>query len=311
MSVKRIWQLEWLKGQSVADLMTTHEVADYLRLKERKIYELVREGKIPCTKVTGKWLFPRHLIDLWLAEGTDAAGLTQEVRTRPPVVAGSHDPLLDWALREASTDLALMARGSLDGLDRFVAGECRIAGLHIPGDEGAENNIGLVSETCRGQDVVLIEWAVRHQGLLVAPGNPKAIKSLDDLRSKELRVMVRRPEAGSHLLFVRLLAGGGMTLSDLNLLEVRAAGEGDLAQAIQTGGADAAFGIEAAAKPLGLGFVPLATERFDLLMERRDYFEADCQRLLELSRAPMFEARAHALGGYDIQGTGRVRYNAP
>lgn len=292
--------------------MTTHEVADYLRLKERKIYELVKDGKIPCTRVTGKWLFPRHLIDLWLADGTDGGGLGANRVHRPAVVAGSHDPLLDWALREANTDFALMARGSLDGLDRFMAGDCRIAGLHIPAEgAGAETNVALVSETCRGQDVVLIEWAKRQQGLLVAPGNPKRLSSLAALQATRSRVIARRPEAGSHLLFVKLLAEVGLTLADLTILENRASGETDLAQAIQTGQADAAFGIEAAAIPAGLGFVPVYQERFDLLMERRDYFETDCQSLLHLARTPMFGERARALGGYDVRETGTVRYNAP
>ncbi|MDH3791906.1 MAG: helix-turn-helix domain-containing protein, partial [Rhodospirillales bacterium] len=93
------------------DFMTTKEVADYLRIKERRVYELVRRRAIPCTRVTGKWLFPRTLIDVWLAESAAGQGSTRI--QAPPVVAGSHDPLLDWAARESGCGLALLPGGSL------------------------------------------------------------------------------------------------------------------------------------------------------------------------------------------------------
>ena len=80
------------------EFLTTSEVADYLRLKERKIYELVRLRRIPCAHATGKLLFPKQMIDLWVARHTVFDG--PELRLPPPVVAGSHDLLLEWALRE-------------------------------------------------------------------------------------------------------------------------------------------------------------------------------------------------------------------
>src|SRR5450759_4228160 len=87
-------------------LFTTAEAASYLRLKERKIYEMVAEGTVPCTKVTGRWLFPKADLDHWLASSvTRPAGLA---RPEPaPIIGGSHDPLLEWALRESSSGLAL------------------------------------------------------------------------------------------------------------------------------------------------------------------------------------------------------------
>src|SRR5690349_15710234 len=96
-------------------LLTTAEAADYLRLKERKLYELVAEAAIPCTKVTGKWLFPKAELDHWLAsslsrpEGLSAA-------EPMPIVGGSHDPLLEWALRESGCGLATLPEGSEAGL---------------------------------------------------------------------------------------------------------------------------------------------------------------------------------------------------
>ena len=109
--------------------LTTAEVADYLRVGERTVYELVRRGRIPCSRAAGKLLFPRHLVDLWVEAGV--ASPVAAVRRAPAVLAGSHDPLLEWALRESGCGLALLAGGSADGLRRISAGEAAAAALHI------------------------------------------------------------------------------------------------------------------------------------------------------------------------------------
>src|SRR5215813_1046593 len=86
------------------ELLTTEEAAAYLRLSERKLYELVAKGEVPCTKVTGKWLFPKAALSHWLAASMIAPGAART--TAPPIVGGSHDPLLEWALRESGSQLA-------------------------------------------------------------------------------------------------------------------------------------------------------------------------------------------------------------
>ncbi|MGH7226834.1 MAG: helix-turn-helix domain-containing protein, partial [Gemmataceae bacterium] len=111
------------------EFLTTSEVADYLRLKERTIYELVRTRQIPCARVTGKLLFPKPMIDLWVMRQTEFDGVLPGAS--PPVAAGSHDPLLEWALRESGSELALLSGGSRDGLNRLAAGRAMVAGLHM------------------------------------------------------------------------------------------------------------------------------------------------------------------------------------
>src|SRR5450759_747501 len=127
-------------------LFTTAEAASYLRLKERKIYEMVAEGTVPCTKVTGRWLFPKAELDHWLASSVSRpAGLT---RPEPaPIVGGSHDPLLEWALRERGSGLATLAVGSEAGFARFTAGETIAASmhLHVLEDPEADANVAAVS----------------------------------------------------------------------------------------------------------------------------------------------------------------------
>lgn len=290
------------------EMMTTREVAAYLRIRERKVYDLVRARQIPCSRVTGKWLFPKALIDLWVARHSDGPG-GAEARTPAATVAGSHDPLLDWAVRESRCGLALLPGGSLDGLRRLASGEATVAGLHVIDDSGAYN-VALVQQAPLGRDAVVIEWTRREQGLVVAPDNPLAIGGLADLRAKRARLVPRQPEAGSQILLLHLLARAGIALSDLAVLKQSALSENDLGLAIVEGKADAGLAVQAVARQFRLGFVRLHTERFDLVMRRRDYFEPPMQTLLAFARTPGFAARAADFGGYDVSGLGRVVWNA-
>ena len=287
------------------DLLTTKEVADYLRIKERRVYELVRQGAIPCTRVTGKWLFPRVQIDLWLAE--NAAG--EQTVAPPPVIAGSHDPLLDWAVKESGCGLALLPGGSLDGIDRFAQGEAMLAGLHLFDAASSEFNVPAVRDKLSGQGIVLLEWAVRQQGLVLTPGNPHNIRGLRDLARADVRVMRRQRAAGSHVLLAHLLEREGLTPEDLRFTDETARGETDLGLAILEGRAEAGLAVEAVACSLKLDFLPLLRERYDVLVRRRDYFSAPVQRLFTFARSETFADRAAQMGGYDISGLGAVRFN--
>ena len=109
--------------------LTTKELATLLRIKERKVYELVAEGSVPCSRATGKLLFPKQEIEQWIAQ--HSVGFKSKDISRPAVFLGSHDPLLDWAIRESGSGLATYYDGSSDGLQRFFAQEGVAAGLHL------------------------------------------------------------------------------------------------------------------------------------------------------------------------------------
>jgi putative molybdopterin biosynthesis protein len=166
-------------------LFTTSEAAAYLRLKERKIYEMVAEGTVPCTKVTGRWLFPKTELDQWLgASVTRPAG---SARAAPPAIAaGSHDPLLEWALRESGSGVATLAVGSEAGLARFAASEALAACMHLHALDDVEADANVAAMKSRGdmQDSVLIAFCRREQGFLVAVGNPLKLKSIEDVITK-------------------------------------------------------------------------------------------------------------------------------
>lgn len=288
-------------------MMTVREVAAYLRIKERRVYDLVKSGAIPCTRVTGKWLFPRERIDQWLADNADGASAGRP----PPVIAGSHDPLLEWAARESGCGLALLAVGSLDGLDRLARGAATVAAVHVRDAATETYNVPAIEQALPGRPVVALTWAKRRQGLVVAPGNPKRLAAITDLLRPGVRVAMRQDGAGSQILLVQLLAEAGYGLGALTVAGPPALTQLDLALAVQEGRADAGLAVAAAARQARLDFVPIAEERFDLVVGRRDAFEPPFQRLMAFARTRAFADRAQAMTGYDITDLGTVAYNGP
>lgn len=295
--------------------MDLKEVAAYLRLGERTVYALVKDRKIPCSRVTGKWLFPKRLIDLWIDENTDAASVpnvqkrAQVAATVPRVVAGSHDPLLEWTVRESGASLALLTGGSRDGIARLVRGEAVVAGIHLYDRESGEFNRRAIAEMPPGEWLA-ITMAHRRQGLVVATGNPLGIQSVADVARLKARVVLRQPGAGSRELWDALTAEAGIPAGGMAVLDAPALTEMDLALAIKAGAADAGLAIESAATSTGLTFIPLMTERFDLVMSRREYFSADVQRLMAAMMSEAFVARSTRLHGYDVSHRGEVIFNA-
>jgi excisionase family DNA binding protein len=279
--------------------LTTKELADLLRVKERKVYDLAAAAEVPFTRVTGKLLFPRHLIEAWLARHTEVSGDLTALPDPPPVAAGSHDPLLDWALRESRCGIATFFDGSLDGIERLAKREALFCGMHIaePPDGGDERgwNSARVAARFPMMPVVLTEWAWRERGLIVAPDNPLGIETVADLRGR--RFVPRQAEAG--------VAENALTL------EAAARTEHDVAITVLNGRADAGLGIASVAREYRLGFVPLLRERFDILVWRRSWFEGPFQTLAAFCQTPAFRGKAEELGGYDVSGFGTVHYNGP
>lgn len=287
--------------------LTTREVADLLRVKERKIYELVAAQAIPASRVTGKLLFPRDLVEAWVRRRVEFADGAAGLAPPPAVFAGSHDPLLEWAIRESGSEIATFFDGSLDGLARVTARKAFAAGMHVFDPETGEFNLALVMKELAGQPVVMIQWAWRIQGLVVAAGNPRGLTSAADLAG--VRFIPRQPEAGSYRLLRHLLAEAGVGPETVEMLDPPARSEADVAQHVLEGRADAGLAVETAARMYRLDFIPLFRERYDLLAWRREYFEPPMQRLLAFCASAAFRRRAAEIGGYDLSGLGAVRYN--
>ncbi|AAV95071.1 helix-turn-helix transcriptional regulator [Ruegeria pomeroyi] len=286
----------------MAEFLTTRELADLLRIGERKAYDLAASGEVPHVRAMGKLLFPRAEVLAWL--NASRAGPRVAEPPLPPILAGSHDPLLDWALRESGAGLATYYDGSFDGLTRLKERKAQAAALHIREADGF--NTASLRDALGEAPVVLIEIARRQRGLLLAPG-VSGITGLADLRGR--RVAMRQSSAASQHLFLAELENLGITPADLAPDPACARTEEDLAMLLQSGKAEAGFGLGALASPHGLGFLPTHEERFDLAIWRRAAFDPPMTRLMSFLRGPAFATRATEMGGYDLSGLGTVHHN--
>ncbi len=282
------------------EFLTVPELAELLRIKERKVYDLAASGVVPCNRATGKLLFPESEIRAWISSSQ-----TGTRQTKPLVFLGSHDPLLEWALRQSQCGLATFFDGSTDGLRRLAHNEGIATGLHIQDEDGDGWNIKAVTADFAHRHVVMIGWAKRRRGLVLRPNDAAEFGSIDALEGR--RVAARQPGSGTAVLFERLVETAGV--SALEMIGPYHS-EQDAVLAVSEEVADAAFGLEVVAYQLGLAFVPMVSEHFDLLVDRAAFFEPSFQKFLAFCRGSGFRARAELLRGYDIADLGEVRWNA-
>jgi excisionase family DNA binding protein len=296
-------------GLDTTEFLTTKEVAELLRIKERKLYDLVSAQEIPCVKATGKLLFPKAELLHWIRTGEFLSVSKNNVRLN--VMAGSHDPLLEWAIRESGCGLAMQFDGSLSGLDVFENKGAVATGLHVLSVNTTPNttawNTHAVQNRFATSNVVLMHWATRQQGLIVPQGNPKKISSVADLPA--LKIATRQSGAGGMILFEHLLRTQGLDLAALNISEICRT-ENDTIAAVASGKADAAPGLQALALQFGLGFVPTQQENFDLMVCRKAWFEPPFQTLIQFANSSAFKKKAQQFDGYNIKALGTVVWNS-
>ncbi len=286
------------------EYLTVRELAELLRLKERKVYDLAASGEVPCSRATGKLLFPADEIRAWIGRAKSGGPADQAVRL--PIILGSHDPLLDWAIRQSGCGLATYFDGSLDGIERFVRREGIAAGLHVHDATHDTWNTDAVSQSAADQDAVLVAFASRQRGLVSRSGGPSP-KTISELEG--LRLSPRQPGSGTHGLFLELTAAAGVDTSRITQTPV-ARTEDAAVESVRRGEADVTFGLETVARSFGLEFVPLVEEEYSILVDRKAWFDKPMQTLLDFCGTSAFRDRAQNSGGYDVSKFGEVLWNA-
>ncbi len=286
------------------EFLTTKELAELLRIKERKVYDLAASGNVPCSRATGKLLFPRDAINAWLANHDSSMDSS---KSKPLVIIGSHDPLLEWALRESRCGLASYLDSSLDGLDRFEQCDGIAAGLHVYDVGSKDWNVPLINPRFANSGAVLVEWAKRDRGMIVNPEKVKDYQSLADFSNKI--IVPRQPEAGSQVLLEALMAEQSIENASIQWAPV-ARSEMDAVVEVLEGKADACFGLSTLATQFRLGFIPVIEERYDLLVDRRAWFDPTWQKFVEFCQSENFAKRAKVLTGYEVSKQFLVHFNS-
>ena len=287
----------------MAEYLTTREVAQYLRLNEKKVYDLVGRGQLPAARISGKWLFPRHLIDAWVAQNTvyPATGLLGAVLDEMVVVQGSDDWLFTQAsehFQDACSVPVVSTRvGSLAGLAAVGAGRAHLAGCHVENEQ--------VEKNTAGQGCYLVTLCQRSQGLIFDRSRHPEIAGPESLAGKGLRLAARQPLSGTYRLAHRLLASVGIEAAE----EVQVGpfhSHLELALAIRRQEADVGMGTRMAAELCGLDFLELATEPFELAVPLSFVSHPRLAGFLEFVLDELKEVAGRGVSGYGFEELGRM-----
>ena len=295
------------------NLLSTKEVAQLLDVNEKMVYTLVSEKGLPATKVTGKWLFPRHLVEQWIEAHT--INYPENGIKLPPyhgllIIAGSNDMLLDKAINLFNTSntahLAVFGNlGSMGGLKALRQNLCHMASSHLLQENEDEYNFDFaVKELDRMPAVV--NFCRREQGLLVGKKNPKKIKQVSDLARPEVRIANRPLGTGTRLLLDHEFKKAGINGEKIAGYTREFSRHLDVGLEIMAGRADAAPAIRAVAGILDLEFLPLRWERYDLMVAKDRFFDEGIQRFLSLLHEKQFYELAGSLSRYDLSLSGKM-----
>jgi putative molybdopterin biosynthesis protein len=230
---------------------------------------------------------------------------------RTIVAVGSHDMTLDLIANllkrnVPAVNLASSNVGSLGGLLALRKGNAHLAGSHLLDTESGEYNISHIHRYLPGVGVYLVNLVHREQGLMVAPGNPKSIKGLEDLSLDGVSFVNRQSGSGTRILLDWRLTQLAVDPVSINGYEREEYTHMAVAVDVLSGSADVGMGIHAAAQALGLDFIPVTTERYDLVIPAVHYDNPLVQGLLEVIATQEFKDQVMAMGGYDVRDTGRI-----
>lgn len=297
----------------MTQMLSTKEVAKVLGINEKMVYTLISEKGLPASKVTGKWIFPRHLVEQWVESNT--VNYPENHKVLPPydgllVVAGSNDILLEKTLSifnsRYSGHLAVFGNlGSVGGINALRRSLCHMATSHLLQDNGNEYNFDFLKRQFERMPVV-VNFCYRDQGILIQKGNPHGIIAVKDLAKPGIRIVNRSLATGTRLLFDREIKKAGIAGERIAGYDREVNRHMDVGLEILSGRADAGPGIRPVAALLGLDFLSLRQERYDLLVTRERFFDQGIQYFLSLLHEKAFIETAGQLDGYDVSKSGKM-----
>ncbi len=229
------------------------------------------------------------------------------------VITGSHDPLIDelaelMRQKWIDTEIASSHVGSMGGIFAIKRGEAHLAGVHLLDEESGAYNIPYLKRYFPQDGIILVECVKRIQGLMIAKGNPKGIKEISDLLKPGMRYVNRQKGSGTRILFDYMCKQEALDTSKIYGYGREEFTHTAVAAQIASDSADAGLGIYSAAQIYDLDFVPICTEQYDLLINKKAFGLDSVQRLLEILRSEAFKDRMMKMGGYEVTSPGRVIY---
>jgi putative molybdopterin biosynthesis protein len=301
---------------------TIEEVSQLLKVSKLTIYDLIKKGELPVFRVGRQMRMDAKDLDNYITINKTNQGTTppthelQQQRTEPRastnIVISGQDIVLDILgkhIEKSSSYKALRSyTGSLNSLISLYNGECDIVSLHMFDGDTGEYNLPYVKKILVGYPYILINLVSRKAGFYVQKGNPLHITSWIDLNQEHINIINREKGSGARILLDEQLRIHKISSKNITGYEHEETNHLSVASAVSTGIADVGVGIEKAAKIVGIDFVPLITERYDLVILKTPKNEKLIRIVKETLSSPLFQSEINSFGDYDRSQTGSIIY---
>ncbi|MCL6570586.1 MAG: helix-turn-helix transcriptional regulator [Bacillus sp. (in: Bacteria)] len=298
---------------------TPDEVAQIFQISKHTVYELIKRGELQAFKIGNKMRIEHSELERY-KENTKAPAKknpAQQTSTTSNLqvtiqLSGSHDFLVELFVKQATNALNLQIQpsyiGSLEGLMMLYRGQCDIAAIHLLDPASQEYNLPFIHQLFVYESILVLRLAARQQGFIVAKGNPKRIHDFNDLTRKDVQFINRQKGSGTRFLLDSKLSSYGIATNNINGYGTEEWNHLSVASYISRGMADVAFGIQSAASHLGLDFVPVATENFDLVFRFTKENKQSLTDLVHFLQSASFKDSLTDLEGYSIHELGKIIY---
>mgnify|MGYP000853772735 CR=1 FL=1 len=300
------------------ELMNTKEVAKYLDIHEKQVYALIKAGKIPCTRVTGKWIFTAKLIDAWIQNSANDS--LQQARKKinqiegAILAAGSNDPVLDMLLTASKRDhpsfnIFSANTGSVGGLQALNTGLTDIAFSHLLDPQSGDYNIPYLKQYCPDHQPVVVNLFYRRIGFLIAKSRIDIFKGWESLSHKGIRFINRQKGSGTRILLDDELKNRAISSENISGYDNEVYTHFEVGLALTSGEADVGIASAAVAKIMDLDFQPLIDERFDMILDKSTFFQPGIQAFIETLQSESFKNRVKKIGNYSFQDAGKILHS--
>jgi putative molybdopterin biosynthesis protein len=301
---------------------TIEEVSQLLKVSKLTIYDLIKKGEIPVFRVGRQMRMDAKDLDHYISNNKTNQSTTppaqewhqqrMEPRASKNIVISGQDIILDILgkhIEKSSTYKALRSySGSLNSLISLYNGECEIVSLHMFDGDTGEYNLPYVKKILVSYPYILINLVSRKAGFYVQKGNPLHITSWADINQEDVKIINREKGSGARILLDEQLRIHNISSKNINGYEHEETNHLSVASAVSTGIADVGVGIEKAAKIVGIDFVPLITERYDLVILKTPENEKLIQIVKETLSSQLFQSEINSVGDYEISQTGSIIY---
>ncbi len=303
-----------------AENMSTREVAEYLGINEKQVYALIKAKGIPCTRVTGKWVFPKKLIDRWIINSALREGPVIEASAKGSsddlFAAGSNDPVLDILINhirdgEPGTHIFSSITGSTEGLRLLGTGLTDIAWCHLANPDTGEYDTDSLAQLLPHKRIAIVHLFRRELGFILHPESKDKTMSFSIIAERKLRFINRQEGSGTRIITEKFIENEKVSPDSFQGYMSEVNTHLEVGLQILNGDCDTGIATNAIAGILGLKFIPLVKENFDMVLLQETFFRDEVQGFIETLNSPSFRKMVSHLGNYDFARSGKIIFSTP